>query len=106
MFKLEYQEKIFTYVIYICYILYFLTLFGLSRQAPEYLKYLQFLIQIYVCLFLIIRFNPFITTKFTSLDRRVAFSAGLFIFTTSFINEILLRNLEKVKNNVEKKYKI
>ena len=102
MFELKNQERVFTFVIYSSYILYFLTIFGLSRNAPEYLKYLQFFIQIYVCLFLIIRFNPFTTTKFTSLDKRVAFSAGLFIFTTSFINQILVRNIEKIKNNIKK----
>ena len=102
MFELKNQERVFTFVIYFSYILYFLTIFGLSRNAPEYLKYLQFFIQIYVCLFLIIRFNPFIKTKFTTLDRRVAFSAGLFIFTTSFINEILVRNIEKIKDNIQK----
>lgn len=106
MFELKNQERVFTFVIYFSYMLYFLTIFGLSRNAPEYLKYLQFFIQIYVCLFLIIRFNPFIKTKFTHLDKRVAFSAGLFIFTTSFINEILVRNIEKVKDNIQKKYKI
>ena len=103
MFELENQEKIFTFVIYFSYVLYFLTIFGLSRNAPEYLKYLQFFIQMYVCFFLIIRFNPFIKTKFTSLDRRVAFSAGLFIFTTSFINQILVRNIEKIKYHIQKK---
>jgi hypothetical protein len=102
MFKLDYQERIFTYVIYSLYILYFLTLFGISTQAPEYLKYLQFIIQNYVCLFLIIRFNPFIKTKFTHLDRRVAFSSGLFIFTTSFINHVLIYYLDKIKYIVQK----
>lgn len=102
MFELKNQERVFTFVIYSSYILYFLTIFGLSRNAPEYLKYLQFFIQIYVCLFLLFRFNPFTTTKFTSLDKRVAFSAGLFIFTTSFINQILVRNIEKIKNNIKK----
>jgi hypothetical protein len=106
MIGLEKQEKIFTFVIYSCYILYFLTIFGLSRNAPEYLKYLQLFIQMYVCLFLIIRFNPFLKTKFTSLDKRVAFSAGLFIFTTTFISEILVRNIEKIKDNIQKKYKL
>ena len=105
MFELKNQERVFTFVIYFCYLLYFLTIFGLSRDAQEYLKYLQFFVQIYVCLFLIIRFNPFTKTKFTSLDKRVAFSAGLFIFTTSFINQLLLPNIEKIKDTIYKKLK-
>jgi hypothetical protein len=100
MWKLKFQEKIFTYVIYIIYILYFLSIFRLSSQAPEYLKYLHLFITNYICLFLIIRFNPFIKTTFNSLDRRVAFSAGLFIFTTSFINETLIYYYDEIKNSI------
>ena len=37
------------------------------------------------------RFHPFRTNyEFTDLDRKIAFSAGLFILTTTALNEYLL----------------
>ena len=68
---------------------------GLSSTAPEYLKTLDYYLRIYICLFLILRFNPFRKyfpiykksyIKFNDLDRKIAFSAGLFILTTSILN--------------------
>jgi hypothetical protein len=102
MLALKIQEKIFSYIILSTYILYFIVLFGLSTQAPTYLSYLEIFIKIYVSLFLIIRFNPFTFTKFTYFDRRIAFSAGLFIFSTSIISELFKNYLDKIKNYMNK----
>ena len=54
-----------------------------------------FYMRIYICLFLIWRFNPlrqFFVNKpivFTNLDRKIAFSAGLIILSTTVIKEYL-----------------
>ena len=104
MFNLKIQEKIFIFVIYSSYILYFLALLGISTQIPKYLMYLEYFIKIYVSLFLIIRFNPFSDSIFTNLDRRIAFSAGLFIFTTSIINQFLINYINNFKNYFKKKW--
>jgi hypothetical protein len=64
--------------------------FGLSDSAQKYLKLLDYYIRIYVCLFLMWRFNPFRSYyEFTNLDRKVAFSAGLLILTTTALNQYL-----------------
>jgi hypothetical protein len=42
----------------------------------------------YVSIFLIIRFNPFTKNEFNDLDRRFAFTSGMFIFTTSAIAQL------------------
>ena len=104
MITIKFQEKIFGYIIFSTYLLYFIVLFGLSTQAPTYLSYLEVFIKIYVSLFLIIRFNPFTNTKFTNLDRRIAFSAGLFIFSTSIISELIINYLDKIKKFIEIKF--
>jgi len=86
MFKLstEFQLKIFNLTIAASYILYACILFGVINSAPKYLELLKTLVSIYVCLFLIIRFNPFRKTPtFTELDRKIAFNAGLFILMTT-----------------------
>lgn len=97
MFELKNQEKIFIFTIILSYILYFIAILGISTQAPVYLNYLEIIVKVYVSLFLIIRFNPFTTIQFTHLDRRIAFSAGLFLFSTSIISEIIKNNLDGIK---------
>lgn len=85
----EIQDKGFTIFIIVSYILYFITAMGLFANAPKYLDTLQYYAKIYICFFLIVRFNPFRKVVFTDLDRKVAFSSGLFLLTTTVLNQIL-----------------
>jgi hypothetical protein len=95
------QNYIFSAVVAVSYILYFAIAFGLSVKAPEYLETLQYLAKLYVGLFLVIRFNMFRKIHFTDLDRKIAFSAGIFILTTTFVNQIITYYITKIT-----KYKI
>lgn len=98
-----FQDKFFTGFIYISYILLILSALGLSSSAPSYLETLDYYIKIYICLFLIWRFNPLRGNyEFTDLDRKIAFSAGLFILTTSalntYLNDIKIKVHEIINN--------
>ena len=96
------HEKIFTAVLFISYMLIFVSFFGLSNSAPEYLATLDYYIRVYTCLFLIWRFNPFRTLdKFTELDRKITFSAGLFILTTTALNNYVVMINDKVRNIIQ-----
>jgi hypothetical protein len=82
------HEKIFDICIYISYFLLIISALGLSQNSLTYLKSLDYYIRLYTCLFLVWRFNPFRSYyKFTDFDRKLAFSAGLFILTTTIINQ-------------------
>ena len=98
------QDRGFTMFIYISYSLLFLTALGFSHYAPQYLNGMDYYVKIYVCLFLILRFNPFRRVKFTELDRKVAFSAGLFILTTTafaqYFAKISYKTSKYVKNRI------
>jgi hypothetical protein len=60
---------------------------------------IDYYVRIYICLFLLWRFNPFRKiNKFTELDRKIAFTAGLFILTTTALNKYLDDAKEKIKN--------
>jgi hypothetical protein len=84
------QLNLFMFIIACSYILLISSFFGLSTQAPIYLKTIRYYVQIYICLFLIWRFNPLRNVKtFTLLDQKVAFSAGLFILTTTVLYEYI-----------------
>jgi hypothetical protein len=93
------QENLFDILIYISYFLIILSIFGISNTAPQYLNSLDYYVRVYICLFLIWRFNPFRTKyEFTDLDRKIAFSAGVFILTTTAINKYILYFKNKGKS--------
>ena len=94
----EFQHRAFNFVVYISYFLYFLIVFGLMANAPEYLEQLQSYIKLYVSLFLIIRFNPLRKLEFSELDKEISFSAGVFLFTTTTITEIIIIYFTEIKN--------
>jgi hypothetical protein len=104
----KWQERLFDLFIYSSYILIIISSLGLSQNAPKYLQYLDYYVRIYICLFLIWRFNPFRRYyEFTNLDRKIAFSAGLFILTTTALNKYLddIKQIPKtlLKDDKEKK---
>lgn len=86
----KWQERFFNIFIYLSYILIILSSLGFSQSVPKYLLSLDYYVRIYICLFLIWRFNPLRSNyEFTNLDRKIAFSAGLFILTTTALNQYL-----------------
>ena len=92
-----FQDKLFDIVLYTTYVLYIAIALGLSANAPEYLDELQYYIKLYISLFLVYRFNPFRSVKFTKLDEKVAFNAGWFLLTTTFVDNVLKGYLEEIK---------
>ena len=99
------QEKVFDIVVILTYLLYFIIAFGLDERAPKYLRHLDNFTKIYISLFLIYRFNPFRDTKFTELDRKIVFSAGVFVLATTTINKLLTTYFYKAIDEVNAKKK-
>jgi hypothetical protein len=85
----KFQERVFDFALFSTYFLYILIALGLSANAPNYLSTLDYYVRIYVALFLILRFNPFRNVEFTKLDKKIAFSAGVFVLATTALNQIL-----------------
>jgi cytochrome c biogenesis protein CcdA len=94
----KFQDFWFNIFIVTTYSLYILFAVGIFKSAPQYLETLDYYVKIYISLFLLWRFNPFRTINFTELDRKISFSAGVFLFTTSAINQILVKYLNSAKN--------
>ena len=93
-----FQEYLFDIVINLAFFLLIISILGFSQYSQKYLSYLDYYIRIYICLFLIWRFNPFRSSyEFTNLDRKIAFSAGLLILTTTALNQYLndIKNIIK-----------
>ena len=94
------QNTIFSSVLVTSYILYFLIAIGMTNRAPQYLDILQYWAKLYIAFFLVIRFNGYRKIKFTDLDRRIAFQAGIFLLTTTFTSHVLSVYKEKVKKEI------
>lgn len=97
----RFQDRMFDIIVYITWVLYVVIALGLSANAPQYLDDLQYYIKLYVSIFLIYRFNPFRRVKFTGLDAKIAFSAGVFLLATTAINSVLQNYLSELKQYIE-----
>jgi len=62
------HEKIFYVALYLSYILYLIAFFQIDQYNPRYLSILDSFMKYYVIIFLIIKFNPFVKSKFTEFD--------------------------------------
>lgn len=91
------QLYAFDLFVVITYAVYGFTLLGISKTAPQYLNELDNYVKIYIALFLLWRFNMFRKIEFTELDRRIVFSAALFLLATTAVNNILINYLNQIK---------
>ena len=86
------HQKLYLYAIYISYILFAIAYTGIIAVSPAYLQTLNTFIEYYVALFLVLRFNPLVNFKknpgAAAFDRRIAFSAGMFLLLTTTAMQI------------------
>ena len=105
----NFQENAFDYTFYLIYILIVISALGFSESAQKYIEQLDYYVRIYICLFLMWRFNPLRKQyEFTNLDAKIAFTAGFFILTTTALNQYITKIKDKTTNKVKdviKKYK-
>ena len=99
-FVYKVQYTVLKYYSYIVNTILFLTLIGIGIAVPEYLKTFQYYLKIYLAIFLIYRFNSFRTIKFTELDRKVAFSSGILLLSTTILGELMVKYAEFIRKNI------
>ena len=99
----ETQDYLFDIINKVMFTLLIVSYVGVWNLAPGYLEMLRTIIQIYISLFLIIRFNPYVKrANFSELDRKVAYSAGLFVFASTIIARYVTYAITK-NSNLKKK---
>jgi len=96
------QDKTLDIILFVTYFLYFLLALGIYFISPQYINLLHDIVKIYICFFLIYRFNPWRTTKCNHLDKRIAFSAGFFLLSTTIFENILNYIISKTETHVER----
>lgn len=97
----RYHEYLFEIMLFLTYIIYFGTLIGISMVAPEYVSSLDYYIKLYISLFLIIRFNPFMNTEFTKFDKKIAYNAGFFLLTTTAFTSIIKNYFNRAQTRIK-----
>lgn len=99
----DFQNRLFDIFIIISWGTIIISALGYSYLTPSFLTTLDYYVRIYICLFLIWRFNPLRSHyEFTDLDRKIAFSAGLFILTTTALNQHLDTIKDKLQMIIQK----
>tara|TARA_Y100000741_G_scaffold296530_2_gene237275 strand:+ start:592 stop:891 length:300 start_codon:yes stop_codon:yes gene_type:complete len=76
-------------------LLYLLSISGLFIIPNNNLDLYSSFLKTIVSLFLMIRFNPYGKFKFNKLDRKIVFSAALFLFSTTTVNDFIKYKFNK-----------
>jgi len=108
-----YFIKGFSIITKIVVVLFFI---GILTDKPKFILEINFVIKFILGLFLIYRFNKYRKNKvvFTELDRKICYSAGIyiviislgeyFLFFTNFIREQILQITNPFINPVKQKF--
>lgn len=94
------QYKLFTLFLILFYAFAILSALGLYSNAHAYVETMDYYMRIYICLFLIWRFNPFSKHRFDELDKKIVFMAGMIILSTTALNQYLIMFKTKIANTV------
>ena len=79
------QHFIIDWMGYITFIIFILLFLGILQKEPTYFIEASFILKVFISLYLVIRFNDFRKNiKFTELDRKVCFMAGIYLILFSF----------------------
>ena len=88
----EWHKDIYNYSSYLSIILILATYTGVIYINPEYTLVLHNFIVYYVCIILLVRFNPFIKknplASYVEFNRNVAFTAGIILLTTAVAKSV------------------
>ena len=80
----------------ISFLIYLITLFGIYKFKPDYITYLETIVKIIIGILLVMRYNPltYHNKKFTDIDRRICFSAGILLLINTSIIAYVKKEIE------------
>jgi len=82
-------DYIFVLLTFAWYIFYGLTFVNIIPNVHQYFLIFVFYYEIYVCLLLILYFNPYMNIKLNKVKKQMIFSASLMLLFSIGINKIL-----------------
>ena len=78
----EWHKTIYYYGNFLSIFIILIAYTGIIYINPVYIKSLHNFLLFYVCAILLIRFNPYFNGGNTDFDKKIAFTAGIILFTT------------------------
>jgi hypothetical protein len=96
------QDRTLDIILFITYFLYFSLALGVYFISPQYITLLHNIVKLYICFFLIYRFNPWRHISCNHLDKRIAFSAGFFLLSTTIFENMLNYFISTAETHVKK----
>lgn len=88
----EWHKNIYKYSKYISILLIIVTYTGLIYVNPKYINIIHNFILYYICITLLIRFNPLIkentSASYVEFNRNIAFTASLILLTALVANNV------------------
>jgi len=83
-----FKTPIFTFSVVMIHLLYILVFLNVAFFNPEYIENLNFLLNLFISLFLIIRFSFYHSNSLSSFDKRVIISSGTILLLNTLITGI------------------
>jgi hypothetical protein len=94
----------FVYVVSLLYLLYFTLFLGINTDNEIYVKPLKTYIRIFVGLFLILHFNPYVhKTNLSTIDSNIIMSSGTLILLDAGFSSLIEENMTRfnVKQRIQ-----
>lgn len=88
-------KPVYFFLIYFIYASYLAILLGTYFINPDFLHIASRVLEFFVCLFLIIRFNPLRKAGMTAFDQKLIFVSGIILLTNVGITSYFLSFLDK-----------
>ena len=94
----------FNYIVILFYLLYISLFLGINVENEKYIKPLKTFIRIFIGIFLIIHFNPYVRkTSLTKIDLNIIMSSGMVILLDAGFSSLIEDNLVRfdIKNRIQ-----
>ena len=88
----NYGVPLYFISMFLLYFSYFLIFFGIFKINTTYINYLTVYVHIFVSLFLIIRFNPFVKQILKPYDGNIIFGSAILLLFNVVLNEKGINN--------------
>jgi len=101
-FFYENATRFIDYFGWITNLIILLFIVGVFANKPATFLFINFIVKVFLALFLIYRFNNYRKDKirFTDLDRKICFSAGMYILVFSFL-DIMQSYVERLRKLID-----
>jgi hypothetical protein len=104
------KKPVYMGSLFILHLAYVLVFFGIIQYTPTFVNNLNILIQIFVCIFLMIKFHPFRKHELKEFDSTIIFGSAMFLLTsigftqflTNYFGKKVADNIKKQNNNLNK----